>query len=541
MRQKIEDAGAAAPSRFLLAEGEQNKNGRHIEGLNMYLESIAREKDLPVEQVRDIFAESHAQSAKRGGDDVRDGDFRASIDVGTESIYVYRGWRVLADDELMENPQGEIMLDSAREINPDANPGDIVAKSFDGALLEKRACVSSAKQHFNQRLREADRNRLLDELLARDERLVGGQVLRVLRETGDLVVEVMRLECRLPKSQMIPRETLKSGDRVQAVIKEVNPDAAGQPVILSRTSPDFLKLLFQRVVPEIEKGILEIINAVRDPGNRAKISVRTNDSRVDPVGTCVGIRGSRVQAVTNELNGERIDIIPWDDDPANFVLRALSPAEITRIAVDSAKKSMDVLVDPERMAQAIGKSGVNVRLASDLSGWRLNLRTVEDYEAEEQEKMRVKSAALAQTLNLEEDAARILLEDGFETLEHVAFAEEDELLEVSGFQLDQVRELQLRARAQVEKEEAALAEKRGGQESALVEFAAGDEEFLQALARRDIFTLEDFAELETDEFLEFYEIESSDAEERIMQARRAAGYFDDDDEGEENGETAAAK
>lgn len=504
--------------------------------LDLYLQSIAREKDLPFAQVRDIFAESLAQSAKRGGNDVRDGEFRVSID-GDGVISAFRRWRVLAEDELMENPQGEIMLESAREINPDANPGDFVEKPFDSALLEIRSCVHSAKQHFNQRLREADRKRLLDELLAREERLVGGQVLRVLRETGDVIVEVMRLECRLPKSQMIPRETLKGGDRVQALIKEVNPDAAGQPVILSRTHPDFLKLLFQRVVPEIEKGILEIINAVRDPGNRAKISVRTNDSRVDPVGTCVGIRGSRVQTVTNELNGERIDIIPWDEDPANFVLRALAPAEITRIAVDSAKKSMDVLVDPERMAQAIGKSGVNVRLASDLSGWRLNLRTVEDYEAEEQEKMRVKSAALAQALNLEEDAARILLEDGFETLEHVAFAEEEELLEVSGFQPDQVRELQIRAREQVEKEEAVLAGKRNRQETALVEFAGGDEEFLQALARHDIYTLTDFADLATDEFLEMYEMEASDAEDRITRAREAAGYFDDD---EETGETAPA-
>lgn len=505
--------------------------------LDLYLQSIAREKDLPFEQVREIFAEALAQSAKRGGNDVRDAEFRVNIDE-EGVISAFRRWRVLADDELMENPQGEMMLDSALEINPEAVAGDMVEAGFDSANLEIRSCVHSAKQHFNQRLREADRRRLLDELLAREEPLVGGQVMRVLRDTGDVIVEVMRLECRLPKSQMIPRETLKSGDRVQAFIKEVNRDAIGQPVILSRTSPEFLKLLFQRVVPEIEKGILEIINAVRDPGNRAKISVRTNDTRVDPVGTCVGIRGSRVQAVTNELNGERIDIIPWDDDPANFVLRALAPAEITRIAVDSVKKSMDVLVDPERMAQAIGKSGVNVRLASDLSGWRLNLRTVEDYEIEEQEKMRIKSAALALALNLEEDAARILLEDGFETLEHVAFAEEEELLEVSGFQPDQVRELQIRAREQVEKEEAALAEKRGRQETALVEFAAGDDEFLQALARHDIFTLVDFADLATDEFLEIHEIEAQDAEARITRAREAAGYFDDDTE--ENGETVPA-
>lgn len=494
--------------------------------LIMYIQSIAREKDLPFAQVLGIFADSLAQSARRSGNDMRDGEFRVSIDPGNGTINAYRRWRVLSDDELMENPQSEIMLESAQAINPDIVPGEMVEKPFDSALLEIRTCVHSAKQHFNARLRDADRRRLLDELLARNEKLISGQVMRVLRETGDLIVEVMRLECRLPKNQMIPREMLKSGDRVQALIKEVNPEAMGQPVILTRTSPEFLKMLFQRVVPEIEKGILEIINAVRDPGNRAKISVRTHDARVDPVGTCVGIRGSRVQAVTNELNGERIDIIPWDEDPANFVLRALSPAEISRISVDTAKQSMDVLVDPDRMAQAIGKSGVNVRLASDLSGWRLNLRTIEDYEAEEQEKMREKSVALAQILNLEEEAARILLEEGFETLEHVAFAEEEELLEVSGLQIDAVRELQVRAREEVEKEETALSAQMDKQEEALSECIAGDEELLRVLAKNDIFTLQDFADLATDELTDMIQITPEQASEHIMRARQVA-YFND--------------
>ena len=514
----------------VIAAEDPAKHGRKIEGLDMYLASIAREKDLPAEQVRDIFAEAHAQSAKRGGNEVRDGEFRANID--NEIIYVYRRWRVLADDEIMENRQSEMMLDSAREYVPAINPGDMLDIPFPSEQMEKRSCVHSAKQNFNHRLRDADRRRLLDEILARNENLVSGQVQRILRETGDAIVEVMRLECRLPKDQMLPRETLKSGDRVQAIIKEVNYETSGQRVILSRTSPEFLRLLFQRVVPEIEKGILEILKVVRYPGNRAKISVRTNDPRVDPVGTCVGIRGSRVQAVTNELNGERIDIIPWDDDPANFVLRAMAPAEITRIALDFSQKSMDVLVAQDRMAQAIGKSGVNVRLASELSGWRLNLRVVEDYEAEEQEKIRAKSRILAQALNLDEDAARIILEEGFETLEHVAFAEEEELLEISGFQPDQVRELQSRARAQVEKEEALLVEKRKKQESQLEAFTKNDEEFLLSLARHDIFTLTDLADLATDELLEMREMEVSEAENCITRARIAAGYIDDTANGE---------
>lgn len=488
------------------------------EELLMYIQSISREKDLPYEQVLEIFAEALAQAAKRL-DDLREGDFRAVIDGETGQVSAFRRWRVLADDELMENPQAEIMIESAREIREDAEPGEFVEKPFDSDRLEIRSCIHSVKQNFGMRLRDADRRRLLEELLARNEQLVSGQVLRVLRETGDVIVEVQRLECRLPRSQMIPRETPKSGERIQAVIKEVNPDAPGQAVILSRTSPEFLKLLFQRVVPEIEKGILEIIGAVRDPGNRAKISVRAHDARVDAVGTCVGIRGSRVQMVTNELNGERIDIIPWDEDPANFVLRALSPAEVSKISMDTARHSMDVLVEGDRMAQAIGKNGVNVRLASDLSGWRLNLRAVDEYEEEEQRKAAEKSAALAQALNLEQDAAGMLLDEGFETLEHVAYAEEAELLEVSGFKPEMVRALQSRARERVEKDEAELAVKIGKQESQLTEFIGENEDLQRALARHDIFSLTDFADLASDELLEMIEMDEKEAGELIMRAR----------------------
>lgn len=497
--------------------------------LLMYIQSIAREKDLPFEQVLDLFAESLAQSAKRSGD-LREGEFRAHIDPGSGHVSAFRCWRVLADDELMENPQAEMMLESAQEIKTDAVPGDMVEQPFDSNLLEMRSCVQSAKQHFGMRLREADRRRLLDELLTRNEQLVSGQVLRVLRETGDVIVEVMRLECRLPKNQMIPREALKPGDRVQALIKEVNAESPGQPVILTRSSPEFLALLFQRVVPEIEKGILEIIRAVRDPGNRAKISVRSHDVRVDPVGTCVGIRGSRVQSVTNELNGERIDIIPWNDDAAQFVLRALSPAEISKITMDSATNTMDVLVEPERMAQAIGKNGVNVRLASELTGWRLNLCTLAEYEAEAQASLQKKSAALGEALGLEEEAARILLEEGFVSLEHVAFSGEEELLEIPGFEPDMVREIQSRAREQVEKEEAGLVVKLEKQEADLVKFAGDNEELLRALARHDIFTLLDFADLATDELLEMYDgLDESAAGDFIMRAREVAYDMDADD------------
>ncbi|MDM5147721.1 transcription termination factor NusA [Candidatus Persebacteraceae bacterium Df01] len=502
--------------------------------LLMYIQSISREKDLPFDQVLDIFSDSLAYSLRRSANDTHDAEFRVNIDSVSGQVDAFRKWRVLADDELMENPQAEIMLESAQEIKTDVVAGEWVEKSLENQKFNTRPCVHSAKQNFNIRLREAEKQRLLNDLLARNEELVNGQVLRVLRDTGDVIVEVLRLECRLPKSQMIPRETLKAGDRVQALIKDINNEATGQPVILTRISPRFLTLLFQRVVPEIEKGILEIIAAVRDPGNRAKIAVRSNDARVDPVGTCVGIRGSRVQSVTNELNGERIDIIPWDDDDAKYVLLALAPAEVTKISVDRDKGSMDVLVDPDRLAQAIGKNGVNVRLASELTGWRLNLKTMEEYEAALEEETSQNSARLGKALNLEEDAARILFEEGFETLEHVAFAEEEELLEIQGFQPDVVREIQTRAREQVEKEESELQANMEKQESALVtlvsEFFPDSEEILRELAKNDVLKVADLADLAADELQEFHKMPNETAAACVLLAREQAYNINDLDE-----------
>ena len=491
--------------------------------LIMYIQSISGEKNLPYEQVLDIFAESLAQSAKRSSNDARNAEFRVRIHPESGVIATSRCWRVLDDEELMENPQSEIMLESAREINPSANPGDFVEKPVSNDILEMRSCVLSVKQYLASRLREADRRRLLTDLDASKDELVSGQILRVLRDNGDAIVEVMRLECRLQRNQMIPREALKSGDRIRALIKEINLDTPGQPVLLTRTSPLFIKKLFEREVPEIEKGILEILSAVREPGNRAKILVRTNDPRVDPIGTCVGIRGSRVQAVTNELNGERIDIIPWTDDDYDLVLRALSPAEITRISKAKQEGVMDVLVDPERMAQAIGKSGVNVRLASELTQWKLNLHTVEEYEEAEQKELLERSTALAESLGLEEDATRILLEEGFDSLEHVAFADESDLLEVPGFQPDMVREIQSRAREQVAKEEAELAKKAEMMEQPLVDMVGDNERLVLSLARHSIFKVSDLADLAAFELVEIHdELEEDTAKDLVMQARLQA-------------------
>ena len=498
-----------------------------------YIQSIAREKDIPFPTVLDIFGNALAQSLRKSSEKFRDAEFRVEIDAKTGDISANRVWRVLAEDEVMENPDAELILESAAERDPNVAPGGEIAEVVINPKFSLRAGVQLAKQALSVRLREEERRRLLRELLDRKEDLVSGQVMRILRNTGDAIVEVMRVECRLAKRDMIPYESVKPGDRIQALIK--NMDAlhfdeeeeraedgrVRHPVLLSRTSPLFLIRLFQRVVPEIEKGILEVVNAVRNPGNRAKIAVRSHDARVDPVGTCVGIRGSRVQAVTNELNGERIDIIPWDEDDGKYVLNALSPAEVSKVHIDRDRHTMEILVEPDLLAQAIGKNGVNARLAAGLTQWRLNLSAPEEYQAAQEQELTEKSEALAKTLDLDVDVARILCDEGFETLGHVAYAPAADLLEINGFTADMVEEMQNRAREVADREEKALTEKVSTMEQSLVDMFGeyGDDERLRKLAAADILKLADLADLSVDELLEIADMPDDSAAARIMKAR----------------------
>lgn len=501
-----------------------------------YIQSIAREKDIPFPTVLAIFGNALAQSLRRSGDKLRDAEFRVDIDAKSGDITARRVWRILAEDELMENPDAEIMLESAVERDTQAQPGGEVSEVVDNPEFSMRAGVMLAKQALSTRLREEERRRLLRELLDRKEDLVSGQVMRILRNTGDAIVEVMRVECRLAKRDMIPYESIKPGDRIQSLIKNMDALHFDQeeeraedgrlrhPVLLTRTSPLFLIRLFQRVVPEIEKGILEIVNAVRSPGNRAKIAVRSHDARVDPVGTCVGIRGSRVQAVTNELNGERIDIIPWDEDDGRYVLNALAPAEVSKVHIDRDRHTMEILVEPDLLAQAIGKNGVNARLAAGLTQWRLNLSAPEEYQAAQEQELTEKSEALAKTLDLDVDVARILCDEGFETLSHVAYAPATDLLEINGFTADMVEEMQNRAREVADREEQALTDKVGTMEESLVAMFGdyGDDERLRKLAAADVLKMNDLADLSVDELLDITDMPDDLAAERIMKAREMA-------------------
>ena len=498
----------------------------------MFIQSIAQDKDIPQDEIIGIFADALAQSLRRTGPGLlfpfgrpeparHEGEFRVRIDPENGAMKVARIWRVIGEDELIENAQYEIMRDNeiAMVVKPDATPGDVIEWPLINPSFDMRACFQVAKQALNVRIRDAERGRLLDDLLARGDDLVIGPVARMSRDQNDAIMEVMKVECRLPRREMIPRESIKVGDRVKALIKEVNRELRGPQVMVTRNSPEFLTRLFQREVPELEKGVLEIVGAVRDPGNRAKIAVRTSDARVDPVGTCVGIRGSRVQNVTNELHGERIDIVHWDPDEVTYVLRALAPAEAIKVEVDNDNNCMNVLVSPEKLAQAIGRGGVNVRLAAELTGWRINLKTPEEYSAELEEETVRKSQVLMKKLDVDENVARILFEEGFETLEHVAYAEPAELTEIEGFNEEVVGEIQERAREVAEREESELADKLARMADELAELDGADEDFLRALAAADLLQLEDLADLSVDELREVADIDKDRAGELIMRAR----------------------
>lgn len=502
----------------------------------MFVRSISSERGLDYDEVLGIFSESLAHSLRKSSADFREANFRVSIDTKTGEMEAFRRWRVLDDEELMTIPEAEMIVDEAqlRSGGVDVNPGDIIEEILPSVDFNQRISMLYAKQHFSARLRDAERSKLLKEIFSRNHQLVTGQIQKISRNKGDAIVEIMRVDCKLPKSEMIPREVLKVGDRVQALIKEVpaeDNERTSTQVFLTRSGPDFVVRLFERYVPEIEKGVLQIVTAVRSDGNRTKIAVRSSDSRIDPVGTCVGVRGSRVQQVTNELNGERIDIIHWDEDDAKYVLRSLAPAEVSKITVDRDRRVMDVIIEPNLMAQAIGRNGSNVRLASELTGWKLNILTPEEYEVDTEAVATKRSEAIAHSLNLEVEAARILYDEGFETLDHVAYVDQAELLEIEGFSEEIVSSIQQRAREVIETKELMIREKITKVEDALKQLEGMNDSLLYSVVNSDILTLEDFADLSVDELLEISEISAQNASVMIMRARE---ILEDADETEQN-------
>ncbi|HVY06672.1 MAG TPA: transcription termination factor NusA [Burkholderiales bacterium] len=481
--------------------------------LLMLVDALAREKNVEKDIVFAALELALASATKkRFKDDV---DVRVEIDRESGEYKSFRRWQIVADEE-HEMPAQQIALTDATEQKLDKQLGEYVEEPLEPVEFG-RIGAQTAKQVILQKIRDAEREQILNDFLQREEFIVTGAIKRM--ERGSAIIESGRIEAALPKDQMIPKENLRIGDRVRAYLLKVDRNNRGPQLILSRTVPEFLIKLFELEVPEIEEGLLEIKAAARDPGSRAKIAVKSNDQRIDPIGTCVGMRGSRVQAVTAELAGERVDIILWSQDPAQFVINALAPAEVSKITVDEESHSMDVVVDEENLAQAIGRNGQNVRLASELTQWELNIMTEEESQKKNDEEGTAVRKVFMERLDVDEEVANILIQEGFTTLEEVAYVPLNEMLEIESFDEDTVNELRSRARNALLVEEIASEEHVENVATDLLTLDGMDGETARVLAAKGVKTQEDLADLAVDDLVELTGIDAERAKQLIMTAR----------------------
>lgn len=481
--------------------------------LLLLVDALAREKNVARDIVFDALEQALASATKRRVND--EADIRVEIDRDTGAYESFRRWLVVADD-MVENPELQKGLADAQQQIPDIVLDDYIEETIEPVDFG-RIGAQAAKQVILQKIRDAEREQILNDFLERKEYLVSGTVKRL--ERGSAIIEAGRVEALLPRDQMIPKENLRPGDRVRAWLMKIDRQARGPQLILSRTAPEFIIKLFSLEVPEIEDGLLEIKAAARDAGMRAKIAVKSNDPRIDPIGTCVGMRGSRVTAVTNELSGERVDIILWSADPAQFVIGALAPAEVQSIMVDEEKHAMDVVVDEANLAIAIGRGGQNVRLASELTGWTINLMTVE----QSQEKSASESATIrtlfVEKLDVDEEVANILIEEGFSTLEEIAYVPLAEMLEIEAFDEATINELRDRARNVLLTEAIVDEEQLDKVADDMLSLDGMDAGLAAKLARQGITDRDALADLAIDELVDLTGMDADKAKALIMVAR----------------------
>ena len=482
--------------------------------LLMLVEAISREKNVERDVVLGAVEQALAQASKKlfGGDV----DIRVAIDRDSGHYDTFRRWLVVPNDAGLQNPDAEELLMDAEDRQPGVQVGDYIEEQVESVPIGRIGAMT-AKQVILQKIRDAEREMLLDEYMARGEKIFSGTVKRM--DKGDIIVEVGRIEGRLRRSEMIPKENLRSGDRVRAMIMEVDLTLRGAPIVLSRAAPEFMIELFRNEVPEIEQGLLEIKSCARDPGSRAKIAVVSHDKRVDPIGTCVGVRGSRVNAVTTELAGERVDIVLWSEDPAQFVIGALAPANVQSIVVDEEKHAMDVVVDEENLAIAIGRGGQNVRLASDLTGWKINIMDAAESAQKQAEETDSARKLFMEKLDVDAELADILVEEGFNSLEEVAYVPLAEMLEIEAFDEETVTELRTRAKDALLTQEIAQQESVGQVAEDLRTLEGVTPEILAKLAEGGVRTRDDLADLAIDELTDLTGQSAEEATALIMQAR----------------------
>jgi transcription termination/antitermination protein NusA len=482
--------------------------------LLMLVDAISREKSVERDVVFGAVEAALASATKKlyGGEV----DIRVAIDRDSGEYETFRRWHVVPNEAGLQNADAEILLFEAQEQIADIEIDDHIEEPVESVPIG-RIGAQAAKQVILQKIRDAEREQLLNDFLSRGEKIFIGTVKRL--DKGDIIAESGRVEARLRRNEMIPKENLRTGDRVRAVILGVDPTQRGPQIMLSRSSGEFMKELFAQEVPEIEQGLLEIKSCARDAGSRAKIAVLSHDKRVDPIGTCVGVRGSRVNGVTNELAGERVDIVLWSEDPAQFVIGALAPANVQSIVVDEERHAMDVVVDEENLAIAIGRGGQNVRLASELTGWRINIMTAEESAAKQAQESETVRKLFVDKLDVDLEVAEILIAEGFTSLEEVAYVPMQEMLEIEAFDEDTVNELRTRAKDALLTMEIAREEKVEEVSQDLRDLEGMTPDLIAKLADGDIHTRDDLADLAVDELVELAGMGEAEARAMIMKAR----------------------
>ena len=480
----------------------------------MLVDAISREKNVERDVVFAAVESALAQATKKLFEG--DVDIRVAIDRDTGSYETFRRWLVVPDSAGLQNPDAEELLMDALDRIADVEEGEYIEEGVE-SLPIGRIGAMAAKQVILQKIRDAEREMLLSDFLSRGEKIFVGTVKRL--DKGDVIVESGRVEGRLRRAEMIPKENLRNGDRVRAMIMEVDTTLRGAPIILSRSAPEFMIELFRQEVPEIEQGLLEIKSCARDAGSRAKIAVLSNDKRVDPIGTCVGVRGTRVNSVTNELAGERVDIVLWSEDPAQFVIGALAPDNVQSIVVDEEKHAMDVVVDEENLAIAIGRGGQNVRLASELTGWKINIMDANESAVKQATETDSLRTLFIEGLDVDVEVADILISEGFTSLEEVAYVPLQEMLEIESFDEDTVNELRARAKDALLTMEIAQEESVEEVSQDLRDLDVLTPELIAKLAESGVITRDALADLAVDELVEITHQSPEEATALILKAR----------------------
>jgi len=479
-------------------------------------EAVSNEKGVSPEIIFEAIELALATATKKRYDE--DSEIRVVIDRATGDYTTFRSWKVVGDDVLAALGT-EFTLEEAHEKDPALKAGDVYEEQVKNVEFG-RIAAQTAKQVIVQKVREAERAQIVDQYRDRVGELLAGSVKKVTRDA--VIIDLgNNAEGVLARDQLVGRETFRVGDRIRAVLKEIQPEARGPQLIMSRTCPEMLIELFKIEVPEIAEQVIDIRAAARDPGLRAKIAVKTNDGRIDPVGACVGMRGSRVQAVSNELDGERVDIILWDDNPAQLVINAMAPAEVESIVVDEDTNTMDVAVAEDNLAQAIGRSGQNVRLASQLTGWNINVMSLEDAQAKQEQEAGTTIARFMEALDVDEDVAFVLVEEGFTTLEEIAYVPLEEMMAIEGFDKETAEELRSRAKDALLTQAIASEERLDATEPAedLLNMEGMDRHTAYQLASHGIVTMEDLAEQAVEDLLEIEGMDAKRAGQLILTAR----------------------